>query len=107
VKQLDELFKPYFGGKSAAAELETVKTALDSASANHKTSRAALPEETANIYCKAGELLDCIEDANRIAHIAFDGRAEIAGQFNKDLTLSSRRTAKEVQEEPSAVAAVS
>jgi hypothetical protein len=26
MKQLDELFKPYFGGKSAAAELENVKT---------------------------------------------------------------------------------
>jgi hypothetical protein len=94
VKQLDELFKPHFNGKSAAAELEAVKSALDKASAEHKTSRSALPEETANIYFAAGGLLDTIEEINRIGKIAFDGHAEIAAQFNKDLTLSTYRVVK-------------
>jgi hypothetical protein len=105
VKQLDELLKPYFGGKSAAAELETVKAALDKAAADHKASRNALPEETASIYCASGELLDRIEDANRSGHIAFDGRAEIASSFNKDLTLSIRRARKENTEESAQTAA--
>jgi hypothetical protein len=94
VKQLDELLKPNFNGKSAAAELEAVKSALDKASAEHKTSRSALPEETANIYVAAGLLLDTIEEINRIGKIAFDGLAEITGQFNKDLTLSTHRAEK-------------
>ncbi len=105
VTQLDDLFKPFFGGESAASKLETVKTDLDGASAKHKSSRAALPEETANIYCASGELLDRIEDANVVGHIAFDGRAEIASQFNKDLTLSGHRAVKEAEEPSSKVAA--
>jgi hypothetical protein len=105
VKQLDELLKPYFRGKSVAAELESVKSTLDNAAADHKASRNALPEETANIYSASGELLDMIEDADSIGHIAFDGRAEIASQFNKDLTLSIRRAAKEKTGESSKAAA--
>jgi hypothetical protein len=60
-----------------------------------ENARAALPEETANIYVLAGEILDAVETVNRIAKIAFDGRAEIMAQFNKDLTLRGGKTRKE------------
>jgi hypothetical protein len=48
-------------------------------------------------FCKgllAGEILDMIEDMNRVAKIGFDGRAEIASQFNKDLILRASRKIK-------------
>ena len=95
VQKMEEHLKIYFAGKSPLAELEAVKTALDNADAVQETARAALPEETANIYVLAGEILDAVETVNRIAKIAFDGRAEITAQFNKDLTLRGGKTRKE------------
>ncbi len=56
------------------------------------------------IYCASGELPGRIEDANTIGHIAFDGRAKIASQFNKDLTLSGHRAVKDELEPSSKVA---
>ncbi len=94
VQKMDEQLKIYFAGRSPLAELEAVKTALDKADAVQESARAGLPVETANIYVLAGEILDAIETVNRIAKIAFDGRAEIMAQFNKDLTLRGGKTRK-------------
>ena len=94
VQKMEEHLKLYFGGKSPLTQLETVKTDLDKADAAQETARGALPKETADLYLLAGEILDEIETVNRIAKIAFDGNAEIIGQFNKDLTLRARRTKK-------------
>jgi hypothetical protein len=95
VEKLDTALSKYLGGKSPLQELEAVKTALDTADAVQESGRAGLPEETANIYQLSGEILTMIETVNRIAKIAFDGSAEIIGQFNKDLTLRGRRSRKQ------------
>ncbi len=98
VQKLEEQLKVYFAGKSPTAELEKVKAALDKADALQETLRTGLPKETANIYLIAGEILELIQTVNRIAKIAFDGKAEIIGQFNKDLLLRGGKTRKKANE---------
>jgi hypothetical protein len=101
VQKLEEHLRPYFGNKSPSEELESVKSDLDDTDALQETARAGLPEETAKRHLAAKELLDMIEEVNRIAKIAFDGKAEIAAQLNKDLTLRAKKSGKKVAGEES------
>ena len=87
VKTLNDGFSPYFDGEDPAEKLEQIKSALDNADADQETKRRGLPEETKQLYLINGELLQMIEDMNRVAKIAFDGQAAIIGQFNKDILL--------------------
>jgi hypothetical protein len=94
VEKLEKELSPYFGGKSPAGELEAVKSALDASDAAQETLRSGLPEATVDLCLLAGEILEMIEDMNRVGKIAFDGCAEIAGQFNKDLILRASKRSK-------------
>jgi hypothetical protein len=91
VEKLDGQLTPYFGGRSPAAELEAVKSALDDAGVAQETLRAQLPGATLKLYMSSGALLDQIEDLNRVAKIAFDDRRDIAAQFNKNLIRRASR----------------
>jgi hypothetical protein len=87
VQVMDEYLKPRFGGKSALALLETVKSNLDNSTATQSTLYDNLPVETAAVYLLAGQLLEAIEEMNVAGKIAFDGDAANASKFNKDLIL--------------------
>jgi len=75
-------------------EVTNSPTVSEQETGRHRGHSPLDPVETANIYVLAGEILDAIETVNRIAKIAFDGRAEIMAQFNKDLTLRGGKTRK-------------
>ena len=62
VKALGEYLKPRFNGESPSEILESLKSDLDNTDATQEFFRAGLPESTADIYLKAGELLDLIEE---------------------------------------------
>ena len=91
VKALDEYLKPRFNGESSSEILESLKSDLDNTDATQEFFKAGLPESTANIYLKAGELLDLIEELNVAGKDAYDGEAETADKFNKDLILRATR----------------
>ena len=85
VETLNEAFAPYFGGDDPLEELKRVKANLDDADADQEVKQKSLPEETVKIYMLAGQILDMIEDINRVGKIAYDGKAEMIAQFNKDI----------------------
>ena len=99
VTKLDADLSPFFQKKSASAELAQVKTALDAADTTQEVALAGLPADTLAVYEAKGRVLEAIEDLNAVARNAFDGQAEIVGQFNKDVLNRSRkkRAAKEEQ----------
>jgi hypothetical protein len=94
VTALDEKFKPFFAGKSAAALIKEAIGNLDTAQSTQEVNVAALPNETKKIYETKGRLLILIEEFNRIAKIAFWNRTDLAAQFNKDVLNRARKTRK-------------
>lgn len=92
VEKIDTQLRPYFHGESAYEQLRAVKQELASTDTDQEVKAASLPQETMAVYELKGRLLEAVEDLNRVARIAFDGRAELAGRFNKDILLRSRRT---------------
>jgi len=92
VEKIDKQLKPYFGGESAHEQLRSVKQDLGTTDTDQEVKASSLPQETMAVYELKGRLLEAVEDLNRVARIAFDGQAEMAGRFNKDILLRSRRT---------------
>ena len=101
VRALDEYLKPRFNGQSPSEILESLKSDLDQTDATQEFLRAGLPERTAHIYLKAGELLDLIEELNVAGKDAYDAEAETAAKFNKDLILrATRKSGRNQPEQP-------
>jgi len=91
VALLDEPLKPYFPGESALATRDRLSASLAGANAVQQAKYSGLSEKTKDVYEAKGRLLEAIEDLNRIGQVTFEGRAEIAAQFNKDILLRARR----------------
>lgn len=91
VEKHDSLLRPYFGGKSALAELDFVKDELDQAQEIQEIDYKALPLETLKFYEAKGRALFLIEKANRIGKRAFAGQAELIALYNKDLIQRARK----------------
>ena len=85
VVTLDEHLAPYFGGESPVALLESIKSALDASGAAQEIKQGLVPPTTAELRSLNGQILEMIEDVNRVAKIAFADQPAIAAQFNKDL----------------------
>jgi len=99
VERLDAELAPFFGGARPAEILADVRTRLVEANTEQELQLASLPAETLRVYEAKGRLLEDIEDLNRAGRSAFDGNAEMAAPFNKDLILrerKKRRTKSEV-----------
>lgn len=102
VAALDIPLQRYFRQKDVPADqqkkpselLDEVKQNLDSANVAQEVALAGIPRETLEIYEAKGRVLEMIEDLNRIAKNAFDGQAELIGQFNKDIILRARQERK-------------
>jgi hypothetical protein len=94
---LEESLTPYFGGESPVAVLETVKAKLDASDATQEIYRAGLPVGTKKLHQLAGEVLEMIEDMNRVAELAFQDSPEIAAQFNKSLIQRARRPKRRLE----------
>lgn len=95
VAKLDKLLAKHFKGASASELLDKTKAALDQANATQEVALAGLPQETLQVYEAKGWVLEGIEDLNRAGKSAFDGQAQLAGQFNKDILLRARREARQ------------
>ena len=76
-----------------------ITTLHDPSPQAQELSRAMLSEETLDLYQLKGEVLVLIERLNRAGRTAFDGDANKAALFNKDLLLRARRSGVEVVEE--------
>jgi hypothetical protein len=94
VELLDEPLRPFFKNQKASELLRGVRDALSDADAAQELTLAGVPEETLKVYEAKGRLVEAIEDLNRIAAIAFDGDAELRGQFNKDILSRARKARK-------------
>ncbi|MGC4115811.1 MAG: hypothetical protein QM765_14675 [Myxococcales bacterium] len=91
VKRLDGPLRPYFREESPVLILDAVLTSLEIVRGQQE--HPGDVDEASRVSDEAkGELLQQIEDLNRIAAIAFHGRAEVIGRFNKDLLLKARRS---------------
>lgn len=69
--------------------------ALASVDATQESAQAAKPEDTAQLNEAKGGLLTLIEELNDVGRNAFEGQAETAAKFNKDILLRGRSTASE------------
>ena len=94
VAALDSKLTPAFGGQSALAQLDRVKSELDAADTKQEVSVSALPADTAKLYVTKGKLLESIEDINHAGKIAFDGDATMIALWNKDILVRARRSRK-------------
>ncbi len=99
VTVLDDKFKPFFGGNSAAALVSSAIKNLDTAQSTQEVSLATLPNETQKIYEIKGRVLTLIEELNRIAKIAFWNRTDLSAQFNKDVLNRARKERKDPADE--------
>ena len=88
---LDEALKKHFNGKKASEELDAVKAALEGADTEQETARALGPLETQALNETVGTLIEAMEDSIRAGKSAFDGDAQRAALFNKDILLRARR----------------
>ena len=95
VAALDSALAPSFGGQSALAQLDRVKSELDAADTKQEISMSALPADTAKLYTSKGKLLEAIEDVNHAGKIAFDGDASKVALWNKDILVRARKTRKD------------
>lgn len=95
VVTLDGPLKKYFGGKTASAELDAVKAALETTDTEQEASRTSGPVETQALYEAVGRLVEDIEDVIRAGKSAFDGDSAMRARFNKDLILRARRAKKD------------
>lgn len=91
VGHLDGELARYFGGESAAHQLEAVREALLQATANQALQQGGRPGDTARLYQAKGRVLELIEDLNRIGRIAFADQPVVAAQFDKRLIDRARR----------------
>ncbi len=90
VETFDAAMTPYFGGKSALAELDGIKSDLVQAETAQESGRAVLPSATHKALALAGEVHDLIDEVNRVAKLAFREHPEIASLFNKALIRRAR-----------------
>ena len=109
VATLDSELAPSFGGQSALAQLDRVKSELDAADTKQEIRISALPADTAKLYTSKGKLLEAIEDVNHAGKIAFDGDASKVALWNKDILVRARKTRKDAPPapEPTPIAAPS
>ncbi len=110
VTTLEEPLSVYFGGESPTAILDKVKDDLDKWDTIQETQRGGLPGQSLALYERVGEIVEIIEDLNRVALLAFYEQPELARQFNKNLlkraSRAGRRPAEALPVEESAVPAV-
>jgi hypothetical protein len=99
VQALDDRLKPFFKGGSAYAQLLEVEAALKAADDSQMSTSASAPIETQALWEAKGKVLDLIEQANRVARIAFDGDAARLSRFNKDLLLRASRVSSDEEDE--------
>ncbi|MBU1411743.1 hypothetical protein KKC22_09530 [Myxococcota bacterium] len=97
---LDAELARFFEGQKASELVNAAWAWLRDADALQEKTRADLPAETLALLELKGSVLDLIEEINGIARIAFDGRAEIRGKFNKDLLYRRRRAGKDAPAAP-------
>lgn len=91
VTALDEKLSPHFKGGKATDALDAVKRKLDTVGGAGNIPHAGQSADTLAIYATKGRVLELIEDLNRAGRSAFDGQAEIAAKFNKDILLRARK----------------
>jgi len=92
VKRLETGLRPFFRGESPVLLLDAVRTSLDAVHAQQQ-SAGENPDDVPSTLDEAkGSLLQRVEDLNRVAAIAFHGKADLIGCFNKDLLLKARRS---------------
>lgn len=105
VTALEEPLTTYFAGESPTALLDRIKADLDRWDTIQETQRGSLPGQSLALYERIGEIVELIEDLNRIARLAFYDQPELARQFNKNLlkraSRSGRRPAEAVPMEDS------
>jgi hypothetical protein len=94
VAALDSELAPAFGGQSALARLDLVKSELDAADTKQEVNMSALPADTAKLYATKGKLLEAIEDVNHAGKMAFDGDATMVALWNKDILMRARKARK-------------
>ena len=104
VAALDSELTPAFGGQSALAQLDRVKSELDAADTKQEVSVSALPADTAKLYATKGKLLEAIEDVNHAGKMAFDGDATMVALWNKDILMRARKTRKNAPPAPAPTA---
>ncbi|HEY3450742.1 MAG TPA: hypothetical protein VGK67_30575 [Myxococcales bacterium] len=92
VKRLEASLRPYFRGESPVLLLDAVLTSLESVRGQQELAGSQLEDSSASHDEAKGELLHLVEDLNRVGAIAFHGRADVIGRFNKDLLLRARRS---------------
>lgn len=92
IKKIDAALKPYFNGESPSAMLEATYTKVAEANQKQEAAHTGAPESTRVMNEAKGRMLQNIEDMNRVARLAFYGRAEVIGRFNKDILLRARRS---------------
>ncbi len=90
VEMLDVALTPYFGGKSAPAELDVVKANLVQSETAQESGRAGLPAVTQKPLALGGDVTNLIDELNGIAKLAFQNSPEIASLFNKNLIRRAR-----------------
>jgi hypothetical protein len=90
VAKLDAPLQAFSNGGLGTAAHDKVKAALDTDDATQEVARAGLPVETLKVYETKGRVLEMIEDLNRAGKSAFDGQAQLASKFNKDIVLRAR-----------------
>ena len=100
VATLDSELALSFGGQSALAQLDQVKSELDAADTKQEVSISALPADTARLYTTKGKLLEAIEDVNHAGKIAFDGDASKVALWNKDILVRARKTRRDAPPAP-------
>lgn len=99
-RKVDEVFKPYLGGKKVSELLAAAKKDLDQADTAQEVSFSGLPVDTQKIYEAKGRAVEAIEDLNRVARVVFDGNAVVASQFNKDVLLRARKQRAKKEDAP-------
>jgi len=97
VVRLEDKLKRYFSEQSPVKVLDAVIANIQAAQANQASRQQARSPETFKLRVAKGELLEMIEDVNRLGRVAFMGQADIAGKFNKDILLKARRAGKHRQ----------
>lgn len=96
--KLDAAFAPYFKGQVLSKLIDDVRARLDEASAAQEVDMSALPEDTAAVYERMGQLLEHIEDMNAIARNAFHDEPITRAKFNKDILNRTRRRGRKAAE---------
>jgi hypothetical protein len=92
LSKAEAAFKPFFKGESPVSRLDSLRTTLAEADKAQESARRQAPESTTRLNEQKGELLQIIEDLNRIAKVAYRGRTDMSSRFNKDILRRARRT---------------